>query len=234
MKSLTRRWLILVCLIASSILLSFMNSTQAAEPYAGKYELVSPPQPTTTQGKIEVVELFWYSCPHCKHIDDYVKPWLKKKPTYVEFKYMPAVFAMSEKPNWRQRAYHERQVLHAKAYYIAEVLGILDKLHEPIFDAVQDKKNPIASNKGAFQKLFAEHGVSKAIFEEKFDLDFTVDSGVRTSETMTGNYGIGGVPVIIVHGKYRVTVGKADGYENMLKIIEYLAAKEYKLMKSGK
>ncbi len=228
-----QRWLILLCLIASSILLSFMNLSHATD-YAGKYELVSPLQPTTTPDKVEVVELFWYSCPHCKSIENYLKPWLKTKPDYIEFKHMPAIFAMRGKnPTERQQNYYKKQVLFAKAYYTAKVLGVLDKLHRPMFDAVQGEKRSMNSEK-AFQKLFAEHGVSKEVFTEKFNNDFTVDSGVRTSESMTGNYGIGGVPVVIVNGKYRLTATTTDGYENMVKVINHLAKEEYKLMDLAK
>jgi len=232
MKLFTNRRLILVCLTASTFLLSFMQPAIALESFAGKYDLVKPPQSTTTPEKVEVVELFWYNCPHCKSIEVYLKPWLKTKPDYVEFKYMPAVFKQSRNSE-QAIAYYQRQVLFAKAYYTAEVLGIVEEIHSPIFEAVQSGKPPMNSEK-AFQQLFAKHGVSEKDFTAKFNRDFNVDRGLRTSETMTANYGITGVPVIIVNGKYRLTAAKADGYDNMVKIINYLVEEERKLMKLPK
>lgn len=187
-----------------------------AEPYAGQYELVTPPQPTRDPNKVEVVELFWYMCPHCFSFENYLKPWLKTIPDHVDFFQMPAVF-----PN-------DRWLPLAKAYYTAEILGVLEKVHHSLLVAIHEQKRKM-NNEKALTAFFVEHaGVSAALFEKTFN-SFTVDSKIRTAAMMTKNYGITGVPMVIVNGKYRLTSEKTNGYKNMMKVIDHLIAKEHKV-----
>ncbi|RMD71961.1 MAG: thiol:disulfide interchange protein DsbA/DsbL, partial [Gammaproteobacteria bacterium] len=111
-----------------------------------EYELVTPPQPTEDPSKIEVLEFFWYGCPHCYHAEPLVEAWLKRKPEDVVFRRMPAIFT---NPLWE---------LHARAYYTAEALGIVDKIHRPLFDAIHKERRPMNTEKD-IEAFFAEHGV---------------------------------------------------------------------------
>jgi len=118
-----------------------MKLSTTARLYAGQYDLIDPPQPTSTSDKVEVVELFWYTCPHCYYFDrDYLKDWHEKTPDYVEFIQMPAVFGA--KNRWRPLV---------KAYYVAEALGILNQVHTPLFEAVHDKKPRLRNSVKAVQ-----------------------------------------------------------------------------------
>ena len=101
-------------------------SVYAATPTEGfEYKLVQPPVPTETGDKIEVVELFWYGCPHCYYFEPQVKQWLKTMPDNVEFRRVPAVF-------------NDVWAVHARAYYTAETLGVADKMHDPMFVAYHE------------------------------------------------------------------------------------------------
>ena len=128
--------------ILSAVILTGMTSpVLAAEFKEGMHYLpVTPPQPTSSKDKVEVVELFWYGCPHCYRLEPYVNRWLKKKPDNVEFVRMPGVL----NPGWE---------LLARAYYTAEILGVVEKVHSPIFDTIHGKRKQLNSQ-NAIMELF--------------------------------------------------------------------------------
>jgi thiol:disulfide interchange protein DsbA len=215
MKSPITAWLILVCLSASSLLVT----AHAKDPYAGKYERLTSTQPTDNPNKVEVVEFFWYGCPHCYYLDEHVQSWLKTKPDYVDFKHIPAVY--SKAGRWTPGA---------KAYYTAEALDILDKIHTPFFKAIHEKRRgALRKNEQAIQRFFAKSGVSKDQFTNTYH-SFGVDTAIGKAINMTERYGIRGVPTIFVNGKYRLNSQIAGGYVNLIKVLNYLIEKEYKLM----
>ncbi len=176
-----------------------------------QYEVVSPPQPTSTGEKIEVVGMFWYGCPHCYEFEPFINRWLKKKPENVEFIPMPAIF----RPEW---------ALHARAFYTAQVLGVLDKMHSAIFEATHELKRPL-STEAQVADFFEEQGVKKAEFSKVFR-SFAVESKVRRAMDMSRRYGIKGVPAIIINGKYRTGGHMAGGNANVFKVVDYLVEKE--------
>jgi thiol:disulfide interchange protein DsbA len=178
------------------------------------YELVLPPQPTTApKGKVEVVEMFWYGCPHCNALEPYVNRWLKTKPDNVEFVRIPAVF----QPAWE---------LHARAYYTAEILGVLDKTHSAMFEAIHGQRRPMSSEQ-QIMEFFAEHGVKNEDFKRVFH-SFAVEAKVRRAKDLSHRYGIDGVPSLIVNGKYRTGATLAGGNANIFKVVDFLVAKEAK------
>ncbi len=177
------------------------------------YELLSPAQPTLNPDKVEVIEFFWYGCPHCYSFEPMLAKWLKNKPENVDFIRQPAVFSKL----WE---------LHAKAYYTAEALGVLDKVHADFFDAIQNKHQKLA-DKDELGEFFAQHGVDKAAFEAAYD-SFLVDAKLRQARAMAPRYGVSGVPAIIVNGKYKITARLAGSQENMIKVINDLIERESK------
>jgi thiol:disulfide interchange protein DsbA len=181
----------------------------------GQYENVSPPLPTQSAGKVEVVELFWYGCPHCYEFEPHVTRWLVGQPPHVAFVRIPAVF-----PNNKQ--WH----LHAQAYYTADALGVLDRLHPAMFDAMNKNKRPIDTRE-RLQGLFAEHGVAEADFNRAWD-SFGVQSRVRQAVGYTERSGIDGVPAVIVNGKYRTSGGLTGSYANLLRVVDALVDQEHK------
>lgn len=176
------------------------------------YASLVPPQPTSSGDKVEVVEMFWYGCPHCYTLDPYIKKWLKTKPAYIDFVRIPAIFSNK---TWG---------LHAAAFYTAEALGIVDKIHDAFFDAIHRQHRRLATE-SELADFFAEHGVDRDVFTKTFH-SFAVQTKVRRSADLSKRYGLDGVPAMIVDGKYRVDGGMAGSYANMLKIVDYLAQKE--------
>lgn len=186
----------------------------SADEYAEgvNYAAVVPPVPGATDGKVKVVELFWYGCPHCFQFDPTLEAWLKSKPANVEFERIPAIF---NNPAWE---------LHARAYYTADVMGVLDKVHEALFDAIHVKKQRL-NTKEALHDFFVSRGIDGGEFDATFD-SFAVSGLVRNAAQLTKQYGIDGVPAMAVQGKYRVGGGMAGSYENMMRIVDHLVAKE--------
>ena len=177
------------------------------------YERIDPPQPTSTGNKVEVREMFWYGCPHCFRMEPYVERWLRKQPKEAEFVRMPAIF----RPNWEN---------HARAFYTAELLGVVDKVHQPLFDAIHVEKKRMDSD-DELRDLFAAHGVDKIEFTKTFR-SFAVETRIRRSKSMAQRYGVRGVPVFIVNGKYRVSNRSTGGSGNTMKVVDYLVKKEAK------
>lgn len=175
------------------------------------YKVLPQAQPTQNPDKIEVVELFWYGCPHCHKFEPYIEKWLKTKPDYVDFIRMPAIL----REDWS---------LHARAYYTAETLGILDKIHKPMFDAIHVQKRYLFSE-DALMEFFKEYGVSEKDFRNTFH-SFTVDSKVRRARLMSRRYMAMGTPAVVVNGKYLTGPGMAKGFDNLIKVINFLVAKE--------
>ena len=199
--------------IAGIALITFFalfGANLTAEEKLG-YELITPAQPTANPDKIEVIEFFWYGCPHCYSFEPSLKSWLKTKPANVEFIRIPAVFS----EEWGKGA---------KAYYIAEALGVLDAVHSDLFDGVQEKTLKLDTEE-ELAKFFTAHGVKEADFKETYN-SFMVDTKLRQAPAIAAKYGITGVPTIIVNGKYRTTGNLAGTQEKMIDVINELIKKE--------
>lgn len=178
------------------------------------YQVLARPQPSASEETIEVVELFWYGCPHCYHFEPHLQKWLKRKPAKVNFVRIPAIFNNHE---WR---------LHAAAFYTAEVLGKGEQIHGAMFHAIHEKKRPLRTPQQVME-FFAEHGIANDEFNNTFD-SFAVQTKVQRAADLTKKYEIEGVPTVIVAGKYRTDGPMATNYENLVKIIDHLVRKEMK------
>lgn len=191
-----------------------MSGISSAEEFsAGQdYKTISPAVPAAAPGKVQVVELFWYGCPHCYDFDPVLDGWLEDKPANVEFVRIPAIF---NNPRWK---------LHAQAYYTAEVLEIVDKFHKPFFEAIQKNRQRMAS-KEEIAQFFDRMDVDAKTFDDAFE-SFAVQAKVRRAADLTRQYGIDGVPAIIINGKYMTEGGMAKSYERLIRIIEALIARE--------
>jgi thiol:disulfide interchange protein DsbA len=198
---ITTKWL-------SAFLLPFVLSTAWAAAVfveGEQYTRLASPQPTSAPGKIEVVEMFSYACPHCFHMEAELEEWLKTKPDDVVFIRLPVVF----RPDWE---------LLAKAYFTAEILGVLDKTHEALFEAIH-VKNQRFPDEAAMQAFFASQGVSAEDFKKTFD-SFAVAVKVNNAKLMTRRYAITGVPTFIVNGKFSTSATLAGANEKALSVKE--------------
>ena len=165
-------------------------------------------QPVRTGDRIEVLEIFWYGCPHCYALEPYLKKWLKNKPEFVEFVQLPAVLNRS----WE---------FDARVFYTFVALGLIDELHEAYFDAIhKDRKR--MKNVEQVASWTQEQGVDPQLIMDTFN-SFGVDSMLANATQMSGRYEADGVPTIIIDGKYRTTVSLAGGHNEIIDLINYLA-----------
>ncbi len=175
----------------AALLLAFaVSSGAAAQLVSGRdYRPLNPPQPTESGKKIEVLEFFWYGCPHCNALQPSLRNWLKQKPADVEFKRVPAILSDSWVPLTR-------------AYYALEVVGAVEKLHHEVFSAIHEKNLRLQDPKILFDWV-AQNGVDRQKFQDAYG-SFGVQSRTQRSVELTRNYDISGTPTITVDGKYLV------------------------------
>ena len=197
---------LLPIILACALPLAVAHAADPATPpfEEGKdYVRLSTPVPTDTPGKIEVIEMFWYGCPHCFDLEPSVREWLKHKPDNVAFVRIPVAFGAS----WE---------LGARAYYAAEALGVLDRIHEPLFEAMHQHKLKDEDDLAAF---FAEHGVEQDAFRKAYS-SFQTETQLRRGNQLAQRYGVRGVPAVIVNGKYDVRSPR------MFEVVDFLIAQE--------
>jgi len=191
----------------------FLSTQIGAQEYEGKFQLIQPNQPTQTGDKIEVIEVFWYGCPHCYAFEPYIEKWLETKADDVEFIRIPGVLNQ----NW---------VPQSKAYYVAEKLGVVDKIHKPLFDAIHKDKKPLYTE-AELEKFFTSHGVSKDEFRKIFNSN-ELDIKIRQAYFTARNYKLTGVPSVMVNGKYLTTATLAKSFDSLIEVIDYLVEQERK------
>lgn len=175
------------------------------------YRQLDTPIPTSSGDKIEVLEIFWYGCPHCFHLEPTVEQWLKTKPANVEFVRLPAILG----PSWE---------MGARAFYVAEQLGVQEKIHSPLFNAIHVEKQRLQT-KEQLAEFFAKHGVDKAAFEQAYS-SFDVETKLRKSQQLVQRYQVDGVPMVVVNGKYVTNGSMAGSPAGVFQVVDYLIAKE--------
>lgn len=194
------------------LLLSMAVGVQAQEAYKEgvHYEALKTPVQTQDPTKIEVTEVFWYGCGHCFAFEPMIQQWGKTLQDDVKFVHSPAIW-------------NGPMEVHARAYYVAKALNILDDVHEPIFNALNIEGKRLANEKslGAF---FSDFGVDADTFKKTYN-SFGIVSQVKQANARARAYGIQGTPEIIVDGKYRVSSSLAGSQEGMLKVTDFLVEK---------
>ncbi|MET0230331.1 MAG: thiol:disulfide interchange protein DsbA/DsbL [Rhodanobacteraceae bacterium] len=216
---LKRLGLLLAGLVATSAVFAADTPAPATWEEGKNYFLVDPPQPTATGDKVEVLEVFSYACPHCAHFQPTAEEIKKSLPAGAVFVYMPAVFNASWEP-------------YARAYYTAESLGVLDKTHQQLFDALHQDHQPLRTIDD-LAGFYAQHGVDKAKFLATSG-SFEVESKLQRASGIVKGDGVDGTPSIIVNGKYRVTGASAGGYPQVVQVVDYLVEKELAAKKPAK
>ncbi len=187
----------------------FAAGLAQAEPKAGtEYQVLSAPLAADTPGKIEVIEFFWYGCPHCYVFEPVLEPWTKKLPKDTHFRRIPAIFNDA----WGQAA---------RAYYALEAIGEAERLHKPLFDAVHLEAKLDVANEAALTAWLGKHGVDAKKFAAAYR-SFSVEGKVKRALQLTQAYKIDGVPSMAVSGKYVISAGAVASREQLLSVADYL------------
>ena len=205
-----RKLLISTLLASSSLFLS--AQAMAVEPVAGQnYTVLPSPVAISKKDKIEVVELFWYGCPHCYQLEPTLNPWVEKLPEDVNFVKMPALFGGA----WN---------VHGQLYYTLEALKVDQKVHDAVFDALHNQKQRLANLKEitAFAK---QQGLDPEQFEKTWN-SFGVKSQLEKARKLAMAYGIQGVPALVVNGKYTFDIGMAGGLNEVTELADVLVEQE--------
>jgi thiol:disulfide interchange protein DsbA len=183
------------------------------------YKVVAPAQPTNVApGKVEVLEFFWYGCPHCFALDAAVESWRKNKPNHIEFVRVPVMWG-------------EVHRAHARLFYTLKSLGKLDELHGKVFSAIHVDRDPLYAPGDPLatqrqQLQFAkDNGISEADFMKAYN-DFAVHAALNEADDLGRRYRIDAVPTFVIAGKYETDLSMAGGEANLFQLMNDLAASE--------
>lgn len=175
------------------------------------YQVITPPVAVGASDDVVVTEFFWYGCGHCYTFEPMLTAWGKQLPDGAVVKPSPAVW-------------NEPMRMHAKAFYIAEVLGVKAVMHPVIFDAMHVQRKRLVSRL-ELRDLFEDNGIDPAKFDKAFD-SFGVDSQVRQADARARSAKVSGTPTLMVAGKYLIETRGAGGQTNMLEIAQHLVERE--------
>ncbi|MBJ2204992.1 thiol:disulfide interchange protein DsbA/DsbL [Pseudomonas carnis] len=206
-----RNLILSAALVTASL---FGMTAQAADVplEAGKTYVELPnPVPVAVPGKIEVVELFWYGCPHCYAFEPTINPWAEKLPKDVNFRRIPAMFGGP----WDA---------HGQLFLTLEAMGVEHKVHNAVFEAIQ-KQGKRLTKPDEMADFVATQGVDKDKFLATFN-SFAIQGQIKQAKELAQKYGVQGVPTLIVNGKYRFDLGSTGGPEATLNVADQLIAKE--------
>lgn len=193
-----------LALFTALVALSLGAAAQQAQPF----QVLSPPQPTEGGGKVEVIEFFWYGCPHCYSLEPSVNAWLKTAPKDVTFKRVPAVPSEA----WGVLAF---------VYYTLEAMGQLEQYHAKVFDAIH-KEGKNLQNRKIRDEWLSKNGLDPVKFAE-VEKSFAVVSKVKRAAQLTAAYKVDGVPRVFVNGKYW-TAPELAGADKMFATVDQLIA----------
>ena len=214
----TTRRTLLGALAASGVALSLDTRAQGKAPDAGiDYREVTPPQAVESGSKIEVLEFFWYGCPHCYAFEPSLVGWAKKLPADVTFRRVHAQFT----PQWVQ---------HAKLFYTIEALSKAERLHRKVFDTIHGERRDLSKDADML-KWAGQNGIDKTKFSDAFK-SFGVAGKLQRARQIVANYKIEGVPTIAINGKYITSPSIAGGQEKCLAVTDFLIDQERKAKKA--
>ena len=200
-----RRTILLVLAFAA---LGAPLAARAQQPRAGvDYLSLKPELPVETPGKIEVIEFFWYGCPHCYTLEPFIETWLKKLPSDAQFRRIPAVF-------------NDRWARDAAVYYAFEALGLVNRLHRPLFDAIH-RDGLRTDSAEALGQWLQRQGVDAKKFDEAVR-SFGVQAKVRRAAQLSVAYRIDGTPAMAVQGRYTVGAEQSRTQQGMLDTVDHL------------
>lgn len=164
-------------------------------------------------GKIEVVEFFWYSCPHCNSFEPKLNAWVKKAPADVAFRRVPVAF-------------RDEFVPQQRLYYALEAMGKVEELHGKVFTEIHVNRQP-TSKEDQILAFVEKNGVDKAKFQEQYN-SFAVSTKARRAKQLQDAYVVDGVPAMGVAGRYYVDGDLAGNMDRALQVVDYLVAEARK------
>jgi thiol:disulfide interchange protein DsbA len=198
-------------LAAGGLLLSAGGAARAqGAPVAGTHYIrLGQPVPVSLPPgkKVEVVEFFWYECPHCNEFEPLLEPWAARLPADVAFRRVPVGFTA-------------RHQIAQKAYYAMEELGLLDTLHARVFAAIHVQGRRLLTEK-AYADFVAANGGDADKFSDAFR-GFSVNTKATRARQLSEAYKIDGVPSLGIQGRFYTGASLAGGHARALQVADYL------------
>jgi thiol:disulfide interchange protein DsbA len=193
----------------SGLLVAFASCALGAPVEGTDYVELKPPQSVDAQGKIEVIEFFWYRCPHCYALEPDLESWVKRLPRDVQFKRIPGIL-------------NEDWAVDARVFYALESIGELERVHRTLFNAIH-QQGGVRLRGDAFAKWTADWLAKQKVDMAKYDAafhSFSVESKVRRALQMSSAYRLEGVPTLTVQGRYLVLASTSQ--KSMLETADFL------------
>ncbi|MDA0274997.1 MAG: thiol:disulfide interchange protein DsbA/DsbL [Proteobacteria bacterium] len=206
-------------LVAALALVPFLPGVARAQQPGTDYTSLDPKLPVESDGKIEVVEFFWYGCPACYKMEPLLDAWVPKLQADTLFRRIPAVF-------------NDRWAVDAAIYYTFEAMGAVEKLHKPFFDSIHEDRLR-TDNGPALSQWLQRNGVDLKKFEG-MRKSFGVQSKVRRAAQLGAAYRIEGTPTLAVHGRYIIKIEQAQTFERMIAIADHLVGVTRKSLPAAK
>ena len=196
-------------LVAGTTVWSIPVQAQKIEP-GTDYQVLDPRAPVEAPaGKIEVVEFFWYSCPHCNSFEPTLEAWAVKLPKDVVLRRVPVAF-------------RDDFVPQQKLFYVLETMGLVEKLHAKVFAAIHVEKLNLARG-DAIIEWVAKQGVDKAKFTEQYN-SFSVATKASRGTQLQNAYKVEGVPALGVAGRFYTDGSMAKSMGRALQVVDTLIA----------
>ena len=204
---LSRRQLLVAT--AASVAAPMRAQAQAPRaPQVGKdYMVLKKPVPTDSGAKVEVLEFFQYSCPHCFAYDPFLTAWRKKLPADVEYKRIPIAWDNSTMP-------------HVRIYYTLEALGKLPELHEKVFTAIQKNKQPLL-DPDQIADFMAANGIDRKQWIDTYN-SFSIAARANRAGQIWRAYNVDGTPMMGIDGKFTTAPSMVGSREGSLIVLDYL------------
>ena len=187
---------------------------QGAPVEGQQYVRLSQAQPVATPGKVEVVEFFWYGCPHCNEFEPMLEAWVKKLPPDVAFRRVPVAFR------------DEPFTAHQKIYYALEALGQVDAMQMKVFNAIHRDHNRM-DKPAEIAAFMQKNGIDSAKFLDLYN-SFAVQTKTRQARSLAEAYKIDGVPALGINGRYYTSGSLAGSLERSLQVADFLIQKSRK------
>jgi len=161
-------------------------------------------------GKVDVLEMLWYGCQTCYVIQADLEHWIDGAGQSISYRRMPAVT-------------EDNMMLLARAFYAAEVLGVMNKTHKPLFAAIHESQRQMKTEADVVE-FFEEQGVAAKDFKRALNSNY-VSGKLRRAKMMSDRYGIHGAPSVIVDGKYLVDPSMVSSPRRFVEVIDFLVNK---------
>lgn len=203
---------LMACALAAFVFISGLAVAQQSLPLRANVDYrVIDPQPVSIAASVEVIDFFWYGCPHCNNLQPLLEHWISRQSSDVTVRRIPAILRDSWAP-------------HARIYYTLEALGEAGRLHQRVYDGYHVEK--LAMSK---PDIMSEWAVRQGITRERWDEAYNstaVQLKVEEATKLTRTYKITGTPSLVVQGRYLTSGSMAESLEGIITNLDQLVRRE--------